>query len=289
MDEYAEFIRSCQTALGVELDLSADRFAEAFEVEWGLNRAEAPEGMDADSWLACKRVYGIAGQVAETALRLVREKGVGDGRLTEGDRLTEEAREVERKHNEIRETLGPYLTHDQRLDLERLLRQPSADDPRSRRAVFENTLQLAARATLGSSWDNVAWRMERLAGLAVRSQNPRCDSYLGRVATCYCLDLRTECAVMCRAVVETALEDVTDDDEVRKALRLSQREPIVLATRIAYLDKMELIDTEIRAAIDRIREGGNSAAHAMPGLEPDLDSLLEDMVEALNAITHLRR
>jgi hypothetical protein len=274
--------------LGAALEFTETDFDEDFRTVWGLDTSEPPEGMSHDDWLTCKRIHGMASQVAEAALLLVRQKGIGRGRLAVGDQLSEEARAHDQMLSELLGSIRPHLAAEEFARVSHQLDLPSPDDPRSRRAIFENTLQLAARRIFPPSMDVVASRMESLVEFVVASQNERCNAFLGRVATCYCLNLRTELSVMCRAVLEAAIQDIASDDAVREVLSIPKHVRLGLAARVEYLDSLGLIQAEVRASIDRVKRGGDDAVHVAPGLEPDPDVLLADLVTALNAVTQLR-
>ena len=275
-------------SLGLALEFAESDFREDFVDAWGLEADAPPEGIDHDDWLTCRRVYGIADQVANVALLLVRRKGLGPQRLAIGSQLAEEARSREEQLNELLEAVKPHLTSEAFARVQNQLETPSASDPRSHRDIFTNTLQLAARRIFPPSLDEVALRLEALVRYVVGSQNDRTNAFLSRVATCYCLGLRTELAVMARAVIDTALQEVVLDENVRPALRLPSHQRVGLSSRIQYLDNFGLFSADERRSMLRIKDAGDNAVHTTPGLEPEPDSIMSDLVSALAVVDRLR-
>jgi hypothetical protein len=275
--------------LGAALEFTESDFREDFADVWHLDADFPPEGMDHDDWLACRRVYGMARQVADVAMLLVRRKGIGPQRLAVGEQLHAEARAHDRHLDELLEAVRPHLEPKDFARVQAQLDRPSADDPRSRRGIFVNTLQLAARSIFPPTLDEVALRIETLVKYAVGAQNERTNAFLGRVATCYCLGLRTELAVMARAVLDTALQEVVPDEPVRQALGLPKRERVGLSSRLRCIDAFDLIRGDARHAMDRLKRAGDDAVHTSPGLEPQPDSIMRDLLAALSAADTLRQ
>ncbi len=275
-------------SLGAALEFAESDFEEDFLKVWGLDADAPPEGVERDDWLACRRIYGIASQIAEVALLLVRQKGIGPQRLATGSQLADEARSRDEQLSELLESVEPHLAPEVFARVRDQLEAPSASDPRSHRDIFVNTLQFAARRIFPPSLDEVASRLEALVRYVVGSQNDRTNAFLGRVANCYCLGLRTELAVMARAVLDTALQDVVPDDSVRQALKTPKHQRVGLSSRLQYLDNFGLVAKAARHAMGRIKTAGDNAVHTTPGLEPDPDSIMSDLVTALGAVDGLR-
>lgn len=275
--------------LGAALEFAESDFREDFADVWRLEAASPPAGMDHDDWLACRRVYGMARQVADVAMLLVRRKGIGEQRLAVGDQLQADAQAHNQHLDELLESVKPHLEPHDFARVRAQLDRPSADDPRSRRDIFVNTLQLAARSIFPPTLDEVAVRIEALVKFAVSAQNERTNAFLGRVATCYCLGLQTELAVMARAVLDTALQEVVPDEPVRQALGIPKRDRVGLSARLRYIDHLDLISGAPRHAMDRLKRAGDDAVHTAPGLEPQPDSIMSDLLAALSAADELRR
>ncbi len=85
MGQYRHLLESSPgCTLGAALEFTESDFREDFADIWGLDAKSPPTGMAHDDWLACRRVYGMARQVADVAMLLVRHKGVGVNRLAIG-------------------------------------------------------------------------------------------------------------------------------------------------------------------------------------------------------------
>lgn len=275
-------------SLGAALEFTESDFREDFIAVWGLEADAPPDHVERDDWLACRRIYGMASQIAEVALLLVRQKGIGAQRMATGSQLATEARSHDQHLNELLDAVKPHLAPEDFARVRDQLEAPSADDPRSHRDIFVNTLQLAARRIFPPTLDEVASRLEGLVRYVVGSQNERTNAFLGRVATCYCLGLRTELAVMARAVLDTALQEVVPDETVRNALNTPKRQRVGLSSRLQYLDNFDLVSGEPRQAMTRVKRAGDDAVHTAPGLEPDPDGIMSDLVSALGAVDGLR-
>ena len=142
--------------------------------------------------------------------------------------------------------------------------------------------------SLPATLDEVAGRLESLVKYVVRSQNERANAYLSRVATCYCLGLCSELSVMARAVLDTALQDVVSDESVRKGLSLANHVRIGLGNRLQYLQRYDLVADAPMRAMERIKNAGDDAVHTAPGLEPQPDTTMTDLVAAIGGVEELR-
>lgn len=264
------------------LDSAESDYRQDFLEYWGFESDQPPSTLDRDDWLEYRKIYGLAKQTAEAATTLLQRKGLGRDRIALPQVLAQEASNVQEKVREILKVVDPG---DWWKAYQLLLPYHTAD-PRTKYNVFKNTLQLEA-ARLFPYWPGkIAERLQVLVGYLVRYPNARTAAYLARVAACYSLDMRPEFAVMARAVLDTALQDLVDDDTVRSVVGADRH--VGLERRIEYATREGIFDRETKAAADLLRRAGDVAVHTMPGLEPDLESMLGALVKALTSIEAAR-
>lgn len=263
------------------LDITGGNYEQDFREYWGLEASTAPDWMEHDDWLAVKKAFGMGVQSAALALALVAPKGVGPGHL-------ESLKEVRRKAEEFSETLRDIKLsaiesgNENLLSAIKRIEDPVAPgDSRTRLGIYENAVQMSLCGALIPSLRTAAQRVERLLSCVQKVTNPRVSAYLSRVARCYCLDLRTEMAVMSRATVDAMLEDLIPNEAVEQAVGLGTRAQIGLASRINAAIALKTGDSRTIAAIQKIKTNGDEAAHNTPGLEPTCDDQLNLLTQAL--------
>ena len=272
-------------SLANALDDAESDFRGDFIDYWGLEGHEPPEGMDRDEWLELRKLYGLAEQIGEVASTLIKRKGLGPQRLAQPAVMAAEARDFQAQVDKVLDAIKERFGLDTWAAFDSALLPHDASDPRTKQSVFQTSLELFTSALFIPSLDAVVARLQRLVDYLVAAQNERSNAFLARVARCYCLDHRTELAVMCRAVLDTALQDIAPDEHVRAHLGGRTNERIGLAKRLDYVDSLGTIGSPVRAAMDRLKRVGDDAVHTAPGLEPDPDELMSDLVDALHAIT----
>ncbi len=81
---------------------------------------------------------------------------------------------------------------------------------------------------------------------------------------------------------------VVPDEPVRQALNLAKRDRVGLSARLRYIDNLNLIRGDARQAMDRLKRAGDDAVHTAPGLEPQPDAIMTDLLAALTAADALR-
>ncbi len=132
MSSYERSLReSPGFTLGTALEFAQDDFREAFFSVWGIDASAPPGGMDFDEWLAVKRVYGMAQQVASVARQLLKRRGVGPQKLQVGTQLASEALDREQDIRELEGRLAGLMSTDELMAVQRFLNTPSASDPRT--------------------------------------------------------------------------------------------------------------------------------------------------------------
>jgi hypothetical protein len=90
--------------------------------------------------------------------------------------------------------------------------------------------------------------------------------------------------VMARAVLDTAIQAKVDDDAVRSTVGGRRDGNVTLAARIQACLAVGVFDQPTFDFAERIREAGRIAAHVSPGLEGNIDALLEALVACLRAL-----
>lgn len=181
-------------------------FGDDFVEHWGFNLSEPPEGIPEQDWRELRRIHQLAKQLSAIGATLIKKKGIGPGTLAEVSRLTAEATEFESKIDNALEAIKAKYGPEVWVKAYMALLPQSAGDPRTRSSVFESTLELETSRLFLPSLSATSARLKKLLAYAVAGHGERVNAYLSRVALCYCLDQRTELAVMCRAVVEAAME-----------------------------------------------------------------------------------
>ena len=277
-----------------ELGWFRDDFETEFDRYWWLDSPSPPDDSSADAWRALVQVRDLADSVASVAKSLLRRRGLGASRLQAGAQLAAEADRMEKNVALILERAKGMagLTDVQRAKLAEALESPgSIDDPRARYLVFIARLQQHAHDEYNRSPARMAERIQRLVRYLVQFPGERAHAYLGRVAECFVLDMRAELAVMTRAVLESAIEDVVQEETVRAALRLGSNERVGLSNLIAYCENHRhgpVFGAKATAAAKRIKEAGDDAAHLVPGLEQNPEELLSDLATCLTDLERQR-
>jgi hypothetical protein len=278
-----DFNNNAAFTLDDALDGVASDFPDDFLTHWGLQSSEPPPHLERDEWLELRRIYGTASQLASIAGALVQRKGVGKDRLALGALLQQEANRQQRQIEDLLDRAKLELNDADYGRLFGLLFLPvSPNDSRTKAAVFENTLQIAAMQQFVQQPGRLARRLQSLATYLVRHANDRTAEYLARVAKCYVLDMGAELAVMSRAALESALESVLDDDEVRRTVGADRF--IGLERRLEYCSAKGILDLPTRRAADFVKEVGDLAAHAAPNFSVDLDRLVQSLAAVLTAV-----
>jgi hypothetical protein len=270
------------------LDIAESEYRDDFLAYWGLTASEPPDELDKDKWLEYRRLYGIAGQIADAARTLLRRKGLGPHNLSLPQRLAEEAGGRQRIIDELLNQARQLLGHADYLELWQQLMPGDPQDPRTKHYVFRNALQLEVIRLFPYDPNQMAERLIRLTAYLVRYSNERTAAYLVRVAHCYAIDLKTELAAMARAVLDTALQDYIDDEAVRREIIIGRY--VTLDARLQYCRSKGILTRDALAAADLVKKSGDDAIHMAPGLEADPNRVLESLAVVLQALdAHFER
>lgn len=285
MGQYADLMRKFPgLTLGAALQFAQTDFQEDFLELWGLDESAPPPHLDRDDWLAARQVHGRAQQIGAIAMLLLKRKGVGPQGLALGSQLSQEASAYARRIEETLALVADSIPAEDFAQLEGRLKSGDTVDPLTRRMIFENTMQIEATKLLPRTLDAVAARLEALVGYVVLARGARTNRYLARVASCYCLDLRAELAVMARAVLDAALQEFLHDDAIRKDRRVGPHSRVGLGDRLGYIKSLDLAKPAELDAMHAIKKGGDVAVHDEPGKEPQPDATMANLVASLNAI-----
>lgn len=150
---------------------------------------------------------------------------------------------------------------------------------------LSHRFELAFASDLMWGIHEVAGRAEQLLGYLVRVKNERARAYLHRVATCYLRGLETETLVMAGAVLEAAIEDACPDDVVRENVpNLQGKKYLSMQDRLNYLTTLDNIDYPVIERAGWLWDHRGSAVHQAPGLEAEIDEVLEALVVVLNGL-----
>lgn len=85
-------------------------------------------------------------------------------------------------------------------------------------------------------------------------------------------------------MLDTTLEHQFDDEHVRGHFHLGPSERIGLGRRIGFAVSIGALEDESEQGARLIKESGDRAAHDTPGLEPNMEKLLEAMAYVLGAL-----
>jgi hypothetical protein len=280
-----EIWRDARFTLAQALDDAASDFVSAFRQHLGLDGTEPPSHLDKDDWLAAKRLAGEAEKAAALASTLITRKGSGRKMQPMMEVMAAEAERHQRDIDAVQRRIEALVPDVNRWKLYVALAPSDVSDPRAAHAIFQTLLQqqaLELQPELGA----LTRRLCALLDYVVRYPNPRAAEYLGRVARCYILDMLPELAVMARASLDVALCEIVPDADVRRYLRMQDRERVGLGARLEYFKGMGLLK-EASTSAERIKEAGDAAAHGNP-LQCSPDRVLADLAEVLTVLDPLQ-
>lgn len=271
-------------SLGAAFDWAIRDFQDDLHDLYGIGAKEPPEDLDFDQWRSYVDLHRLVRKLATGASHLVRPTRTREDQLTLPQILEEEARERSDLIRNALERLKGRLDEEEWRDLRWALSPGHPDDPRTRRAFFDNCLQLEVMERFPSWPDLMADRLERLLGHMLRAPGETTRGYLGRVAECYIREMPTEFAVMARAVLDQAIQERLPDEEVLVEVGSGKGGFVDLERRIQACFSKDLFGQAEFDAANDIRIAGRDAAHFTPGLEGDMDELLGKLSLVLHAL-----
>jgi hypothetical protein len=230
----------------------------------------------------------LAKKLAAGARVMSRPPRVREDQLTIVEHLEEEASKRNQATRELLEQIKAHLDPEQFRNLADVLGNSGhPSDPRTKEQFFRTCLQLQAWELFPSDVGYMGHRLGNMFRYLVRNPGELTQAYLSRVAECYVRDMPTEFAVMARAALDSAIQEILSDEAV--SIEVGTRHGrIDLERRIeACISKGWLSNAQGRAA-HKIREVGRDAAHFTPGLTADMDELLEALASLLRRTDECR-
>lgn len=150
---------------------------------------------------------------------------------------------------------------------------------------LEHRLELAFALDAVQEACRASQRAENLLSYLVRVENERARAYLHRVATCYLRGMETETLIMAGAVLEAAIEDACPEEAVRSNVpKLQSKKHLSMRDRLNYLTTLDDVDFTVVERADWLWEHRGSAVHQAPGLEAEIDEVLDALVIVLNGL-----
>jgi hypothetical protein len=221
------------TSLTWALDDASSAYEDAFRQFWGLDGEKCPAWLQHDTWLTYLRLQELARTLAGAAARLIRPASIPSNDVREPNWIaTEAALDIAR----IREFIDAVFEYPELESRVRDLVSAAQAVPESsiaKKAFFDACMELQAESLFGAASSALGARLVLLLDYLVTDANEFTRHYLARVAECYIRGMPSECAVMCRAVLDVALQSVLDDRLVVSTLRLPPRSFVNLNRRIA--------------------------------------------------------
>jgi len=149
--------------------------------------------------------------------------------------------------------------------------------------VGRNTIKVQAEAEL---------RILKLLPL-VRLSQPgwRVRDFLRRVSRCYIYGFDTECAVMCRSVLEAELDEQISLEDCITVLGSERRgggpdAPIYDFTdRIAVARSLGRLDQTLADKANRVRTIANNLLHHKPRMRVDVLTVIEDALDVIESLS----
>lgn len=274
----------------------SDDFIEGFRYYWGLDENEFPveevepglgadprAEMDRDEWIAMKSMEQLAKKYAQGASSLVRPPRVREEQLGFYKNLKAEKGRAEAAIKEILE-IAKADSEEVHRELESALRfaTPRPSHPSTKIHFFNTCLQIQVLESFASDTRVMGQRITRLFEIAIRAPGIRTMQYLGRVAECYIRDMKTEFAVMARAALEAAIDELLTDEEVENLVgRRAHSIHSSLSRRMDACVAKGLLNGEILEMARQIRVDGNNAVHLVPDSVDDIHSMLERFATVL--------
>jgi hypothetical protein len=218
------------------LEIMLDEYESDFRECWGMDRDQPPDDLDAADWRLAKALDKVSRTALESVHALVVSPSIHEtlDSIRPGDNRTEAIREAAQYN---------ITHHGLEVELARLAvgRVPVASER------VHMLLLLVSNAKLGR----------------------RAAAYLDRATRLYVSGFDPECIVMSRSILEAALEDRLDDEEMaRLGFKKGKRQSFSLKEYIEAAAETRLFSADEQEWADDIRTAGNMAVHVTPGLEP---------------------
>jgi hypothetical protein len=226
------------------LAVVAQNWVDDFRKTWGLDSSNPPNGMETLIWEFAKVCDQIAAQIVPATRNL--ERGQVD---------------LEEFLDTLRDKIG--------LD-------PEKD------TLFAQLLEAHLAGDLEDELDRMRLRTLKLVKYLVGEESGAIRAYLARVGACYLRGLETETVIMCGAVVDAALQDHLDDDEVRAVIQCGKY--VSLGNRIEFMERNGRWDDDTVKIAFGLAEDRNNAIHTNPELARSVDEVMTDLIFILGKI-----
>jgi hypothetical protein len=275
--------------LATQLEWQIDEYRLARERYW-QNRTEGSD------WDRTERIRGYADHLAEALVKsteaLVSAEASGDEKTQfECERsayLKGFALQVESLFKPILDKVtGTEYAEIMRRHIETLKYTHDESPPEGTlvKLVWEQFCITLASETAGEGLRSAANRLLRLTALVIQSKpSERTLGFLRRVSRCFVWGFDTECAVLCRGVMDTIFKDAVDDELCQRQGEVSSRCGYVLTSRIHAAFKSGMIDGELKRAALRINSDANNLLHQDSNYICDV---LENIQDTLSLVTRL--
>jgi len=109
-------------------------------------------------------------------------------------------------------------------------------------------------------------------------------NYLKRVFRCYLWGLKLECIILCRSVIEVAIDEKIPDRMCAKFCT-PNKSSYTLADKIKTIEKSGLFDKEFVQTLNEIRLRGNECVHGNMDVDKDVKGTVIDTCKALIVIS----
>lgn len=233
------------------LDIHVQNYEQDFRDYWHLDEAECPEEMSEDDWRLVRLLDRVGAQLVKSAHML---------------RISADLQKLVESHKPFEDPLKLASS-----------------------LVSYNVAQARAEIDLASAAVGKLFEGKRrltfvLALLSQFDLSERATAYIDRMIQCYIWGLDTECVVMARSVIEAALEEVISHDEMTSLGFRGRRKGFALWEYQSAAAKTRRLSDKAMEWVEAIRQAGNEAVHAVPGLHGDSTVTLAQTVVCLREL-----
>ena len=218
------------------LDIHVQNYEQDFRKYWNLDAESPPEDLSLDEWRLVKVLdrLGRAAVPSARSLRILPE-------------LAEQLREY-RPADDVHQTARELVNYN----------------------VAQSCAEIElAQASVHKLFEGKTRLMTVVQVLSEHELSERALAYVDRMIQCYIWSMDTECVVMARSVVETALQDAIPEDELEKAGFARKRHGFDFWQYRDAARALGRLDAQQLDSLDRLRHAANVAVHASPGLHED--------------------
>jgi hypothetical protein len=255
-----------------------EEFRSEWERHWGLGR-NPPRDQSVDDTLEIRSLYATADRLVRAAEALD-PSGLPHGKRSLPGWLAENAEAERASLQELMDglrTVEPFTDPSLWTRFQQALREKSSPD-QQKELFFRTAVEFKLFERFAPRPGAVASRALQLLPFLMQTRSGRARQYLTRVARCFILDLQPELVIMCRAVLDAALEDADLDSTVVARIREVQGgSNSMLTVRIEAAKQTHVLDVSAYRAAIQVRDAGNDAVHNVPGQVPEAFSILSSL------------